>query len=83
MWPGIKSLYSNAVNNSIWLLGIGHNVNAGRDNWTDPGENLTSVQMTVPIGQLHCPISLRNGSLEDLPFLRSWRLHTQEHYRFD
>ncbi|KAF6142823.1 hypothetical protein GIB67_002687 [Kingdonia uniflora] len=37
MWHGIRSLYSDVVNNSIWMLGNGDKVDTWRDNWTGLG----------------------------------------------
>ncbi|KAF6167497.1 hypothetical protein GIB67_031698 [Kingdonia uniflora] len=37
MWSGIRSLYSDAVNKSIWMLGNGDKVDAWRGNWTGLG----------------------------------------------
>ncbi|KAF6135534.1 hypothetical protein GIB67_015387 [Kingdonia uniflora] len=80
MWSGIRSLYSDAVNNSIWMSGFGDKVDAWRDNWTGLGalKDLPNLAHIRWKGMQHKVSDfLENGTWNlALKFSKSWTLQS-------
>ncbi|KAF6168116.1 hypothetical protein GIB67_011501 [Kingdonia uniflora] len=46
MWSGIKTVYSDVVTDSIWLLGSGNKADTWKDNWTGEGPIMDTPGLT-------------------------------------